>query len=108
MSNYLIEKIAKEKWSIPTSSEIKQNDCASSLGSFIGEEAVKPPGVMKVWSETCKPPRADFTWVSVGGRTYLRCLSERELREGGIFLTDFGYVYFSHWLEIEPEPILPK
>lgn len=69
------------------------------------EELTNKPRVMRRWTDECKPEKEGRYWVRYGiCDTYPALLSARSIELGVIA----NGVPFTHWLELEPTPILPK
>ena len=101
MNKELMEVIENERW--PETSCSYDLDGHNEAINRIAEAAQKPR-VMKVWSKDCKPEKDDVAWLKI---VYHRVVDlyfiSKSIQEKGIIRGE----KITHWLELEPTPILP-
>ena len=107
----LIEVIDSERPSIY--SYMSVNDFSDALERI--SEAASNPRVMKRWADDCKPINPGLYYVCKdGGFVFIDELSEKNIVEGCEFRfspmadSDVNTGQYTHWLELEPTPVLPE
>jgi hypothetical protein len=75
-------------------------DICSSYSSF-EPTTTQTPRVMKRWAPDCKPEKEGLYWINKEG--LLISVDHRTIKSGL-----FRGHRITHWLEVEPQPILPE
>jgi hypothetical protein len=107
----LQEVIERERWDAKGVVIVKKGKATRRVGIEEIEEhnksldriaeAAKKPRVMKRWTEDCKPEKEGVYWINKEG---LLISVDNKTIKSGLFR---GH-RITHWLEVEPQPILPE
>jgi hypothetical protein len=105
--NNLLEAISSFKWRWYISeNESGQDQLEADINSHNDAldriaEVAQQPRVMKLWTEDCKPINNGYYWIRDNGGIRTCFLSKGQL------CRPYKDLDYTHWLELEPTPILP-
>lgn len=98
----ILDAIDRERWKTGTKDYLKTVDDHNESLDRIAEAAQKPR-VMKQWTDDCKPNDTGECYVY----TILRGVHRHYIIQRELACGFEGYDKITHWLELEPTPVLP-